>query len=59
VELRKPYELAEGNRLTVGPYTADYREGTDLFKMLARIVTGIADSMLEKRAQRIKSAPLH
>ena len=37
VELRKPYELAEGNRLTVGPYTADYREGTDLFKMMTRI----------------------
>ena len=59
VELRKPYELAEGNRLTVGPYTADYREGTDLFKMLARIVTGIADTILEKKAQRIKSAPSH
>ena len=58
-ELRKPYELAEGNRLTVGPYTADYREGTDLFKMMSRIVTGIADSILEKRAQRIKSSPSH
>ena len=59
LELRKPYELAEGNRLTVGPYTADYREGTDLFKMMARIVTGIADSILEKREQRIKSARGH
>ena len=43
----------------MGPYTADYREGTDLFKMMSRIVTGIADSILEKRAQRIKSSPSH
>ena len=54
VELLKPYELAEGNRLTIGPYTADYRDGTDLFKMMTRLVTGIADSILEKREQRIK-----
>ena len=58
-ELKKPYELAEGNRLTVGPYTADYSEGTDLYKILARIVTGIADSILEKREQRIRRAPTH
>ncbi len=59
LELRKPYELAEGKRLTFGPYTADYREGTDLFKMMSRIVTGIADSILIKRERRIKSAPGH
>ena len=53
VELKKPYELAEGDRLTVGPYTADYRDGTDLFKMTMRIVKGIADSILERREQRI------
>ncbi|MXY21891.1 MAG: haloacid dehalogenase-like hydrolase [Dehalococcoidia bacterium] len=58
-ELRKPYELAEGDRLTVGPYTADYRDGTDLFKMTARIVTGIADDILERRAQRIRPSPTH
>ena len=59
VELRKPYELAEGDRLTVGPYAADYQEGSDLFKMLCRIVEGIADSILEKRAQRLRAAPGH
>ena len=56
-ELRKPYELAQGNRLTIGPYTADYREGSDLFKMLWPIVEGIANSILEDRAQRIRPAP--
>lgn len=58
-ELRKPYELAQGQRLTVGPYTADYREGSDLFKMLWRIVEGIADSIVVERAQRIRPAPAH
>lgn len=59
LELLKPYELAEGNRLTVGPYTADYRDGSDLFKMMTRLITGIADSILEKREHRIKPSPGH
>ena len=54
-----PYELAQGQRLTVGPYTADYREGSDLFKMLWRIVEGIADSIVVEQAQRIRPAPAH
>jgi len=58
-ELRKPYELSQGDRLTIGPYTAEYNEGTDLYKMLGRYVRGIADSILVKRAQRIKPSPLH
>ena len=48
-DFRRPYELAEGNRLTVGPYTADFRDNSDLFKMTARLVTGIADKILEER----------
>jgi len=58
-ELRKPYELAQGERLTIGPYTADYTDGTDLYKMLGRYVHGIADSMLVRRAQKVKPAPSH
>ena len=58
-ELTRPYELAQGDRLTVGPYTADYQEGSDLFKMLWRIVEGIADSILEKRDHRLRAAPSH
>lgn len=57
VQLRKPYELAEGQRLTVGPYTADYSETSDLFRMLWRIVESIADSIVEKRAHRVRPAP--
>lgn len=59
MDLRKPYELAQGKRLTVGPYTADYREGSDLSKMLGRIVDSIATLILEKRAQRVRPAPEH
>ncbi len=59
LELRRPYELAEGERLTVGPYTADYRAGSDLFKILWRIVESIADSIVEKRAQSVRAAPGH
>ena len=58
-ELRRPYQLATGQRLTVGPYTADYREGTDLYKMMARMVTSIADSIVFLRNQQLKSAPAH
>ena len=57
--LKKSYELALGERITVGPYGADYRNGTDLFKMLSRIVQGIADLILEERAKQTRSAPSH
>ena len=59
LELRRPYELAEGERLTVGPYTADFSDGSDLFKILWRIVESIADSIVEKRAQSVRTAPSH
>jgi phosphoglycolate phosphatase-like HAD superfamily hydrolase len=58
IELKRPYELSQGNRLTIGPYTADYTEGTDLYKMLARYVTGIADDILINRQRKIRQSPL-
>ena len=59
VELMKPYELAAGARLTVGPYTANYEAESDLYRMMERIVRNIADSILERRALRIKPSPTH
>jgi hypothetical protein len=56
-DLRKPYELAQGQRLTVGPYSADYRAGSDLFRMLLRVVEGIADDIVVERAQQLRSGP--
>ena len=58
-DLRKPYELATGQRLTVGPYTADYGSGSDLFRMLLRIVEGIGDDIVIERAQQLRSGPRH
>ena len=58
-DLAKPYQLARGHRITVGPYTADYREGSDLMKIIWPIVQGIAISILEEQAQRVRSAPGH
>ena len=58
-DFRRPYELAEGRRLTVGPYTADFRDNSDLYKMMARLVTGIADTILEKRDHSLRRGPRH
>ena len=58
-DFRRPYELAQGQRLTVGPYTANYEEGSDLYRMMARLVTGIADSILEEREHSLRRAPSH
>ena len=58
-DLRKPYELAAGDRLTVGPYTADYRAGSDLFKMLLSAVDGIAGDIVIERAQQLRRGPRH
>lgn len=58
-ELTKPYELAQGERLTIGPYTADFSDGSDLFKMLARYVDGIAANILVSHSEGIRSAPSH
>ena len=55
----KPYELAQGERMTIGPYTANYTEDTDLYKMLGRYVHGIADNIMTRRAHTIRPAPKH
>jgi len=56
-DLRKPFELATGQRLTVGPYGADYRDGSDLFRMLCRIVESISGDIVVERAQHLRSGP--
>jgi hypothetical protein len=56
-DLKKPFELAQGQRLTVGPYGADYRDGSDLFRMLSRIVESIGGDIVVERAQQLRSGP--
>lgn len=59
VDLRKPFELARGQRLTMGPYAADYRDGSDLFRMLTRVVESISDDIVFERAQQLRNSPRH
>lgn len=56
---RKGYELAEGERTTVGPYTADYRKGTDMRKMLRQAVLEKGLEIVIERKRRVVSAPSH
>lgn len=58
-DMKKPYQLARGQRLTVGPYSADYTDGSDLSKMLWTIVESMANKMLVKQASRIRQSPSH
>jgi phosphoglycolate phosphatase-like HAD superfamily hydrolase len=58
-EYRNPYQLTQGRRITAGPYTANYGTDTDLFKIIYRIVSGMAESIVEDRKHRIRSAPTH
>ena len=58
-EYRNPYQLTQGRRITAGPYTANYKNDTDLFKIIFRIVSGMAEAIAEDRTHRIRSAPRH
>lgn len=56
---KKGYEMARGERITVGPYTADYRRSTDMRKVLEQIIlTKGLDIAVEAR-KRVVSAPQH
>jgi hypothetical protein len=56
---KKGYEMARGERITVGPYTADYRKGTDMRKVLEQIIlTKGLEIALETR-KRVVTAPQH
>lgn len=48
---RKGYELARGKRITVGPYTANYKKGSDMRKLLEETILRIG---LEISAQQKK-----
>ena len=56
---RNPYQLTQGGRITAGPYTANYEDDTDLFRMIYKIVSGMAEAIVEDRNHRIRSAPTH
>lgn len=54
---KKGYELARGRRITVGPYTANYKKGSDLRKVLEETILRIGLAIDIDRKKRVISAP--
>jgi len=51
---KRGYELAKGKRITVGPYTANYKKGSDMRKVLEETILRMG---LEIAEQKRKHAP--
>lgn len=56
---KKGYELARGKRTTVGPYTANYKKGSDMRKVLEEAIFRIGLLIDIDRKKSIISAPTH
>jgi len=54
---KKGYELARGKRITVGPYTANYKSGSDMRKVLEETILRIGLEINAKRKQNIIKSP--
>ncbi len=49
-KFRKGFELAMDDRITVGPYTADYTKNSELRKVLGSAINKIADKIVLKQS---------
>ncbi len=56
---KKGYELARGKRITVGPYTANYKKGSDMRKILEEAILRIGLAIDLDRKKNVVSAPTH
>ncbi len=56
---KKGYELARGKRITVGPYSANYKKGSDMRKVLEESILRIGLQIDMERQKSIISAPGH
>ncbi len=56
---KKGYELARGKRITVGPYTANYKTGSDMRKVLEETILRIGLSIDIENKKNVVSAPSH
>jgi phosphoglycolate phosphatase-like HAD superfamily hydrolase len=56
---KKGYELAKGKRITVGPYTANYKKGSDMRKVLEETILRIGLEIDTERRKNIINAPGH
>ncbi len=54
---KKGYELARGKRITVGPYTANYKKSSDMRKVLEEAILRIGLSIDIDRKKNIITAP--
>jgi hypothetical protein len=54
---KKGYELARGKRITVGPYTANYKSGSDMRKVLEETILRIGLEIAVERKKNIIKSP--
>lgn len=54
---KKGYELARGDRTTLGPFLADYRKGTDLRRALENAINDISYHIVLKNKEKRRQAP--
>ncbi len=56
---KKGYELARGKRITVGPYTANYKKGSDMRKVLEETILRIGLEIDIDNKRNVVRAPGH
>lgn len=54
---KKGYELARGKRITVGPYTANYKKGSDMRKVLEETILRMGLEIDINQKKHVISAP--
>src|SRR5882724_342703 len=54
---KKGYELARGKRITVGPYTANYKKGSDMRKVLEETILGMGLEIAINKKKHVIGAP--
>jgi len=57
LSFRKGYELARGKRITVGPYTANYVEGSDMRKVLEETILRMGLQIAINQQKHVIEAP--
>lgn len=56
---KKGYELARGKRITVGPYTANYKKGSDMRKVLEEAILRVGLQIGMESRKNVIGAPGH
>jgi hypothetical protein len=54
---KKGYELARGKRITVGPYTGNYKKGSDMRKVLEETILRVGLEINTEKKKNIISSP--